>query len=75
MKKSAIKRIIACFLCLAVFAGSELTGLTNIVGALSATEVSTGDEMEKTVQDVDTVRVEVVTDGNAASASGDNNKR
>ena len=71
MKKSAIKRIIACFLCLAVFAGSELTGLTNIVGALSATEVSTGDEMEKTVQDVDTVRVEVVTDGNAASASGD----
>lgn len=38
MKNSAMKRIIAVLLCLVVFAGSELTGLTNIVGNLAATD-------------------------------------
>ena len=36
MKNSAVKRMIAVLLCLVVFAGSELTGLTNIVGSLAA---------------------------------------
>lgn len=35
MRNSAVKRIIAVLLCLVVFAGSELTGLTNIVGICS----------------------------------------
>lgn len=38
MKNSVWKRIIAVVLCLVVFAGSELTGLTNIVGDLFASE-------------------------------------
>ena len=38
MKNSAVKRMIAVLLCLVVFAGSELTGLTNIVGDLFATD-------------------------------------
>ena len=38
MKNRLGKRIIAVLLCLAVFAGSELTGLTNIVGDLFAAE-------------------------------------
>ncbi len=38
MKNSAVKRMIAVLLCLVVFAGSELTGLTNIVGSLAATD-------------------------------------
>lgn len=57
MKHSMGKRLIAVLLCLAVFAGSELTGLTHIVGALSATELSAGDETAP-AQDVDTVSVE-----------------
>ena len=39
MRNSAVKRIIAVLLCLVVFAGSELTGLTNIVGDLFASEM------------------------------------
>ena len=44
MRNSAVKRIIAVLLCLVVFAGSELTGLTNIVGDLFASEMEVADE-------------------------------
>ncbi len=44
MRNSAAKRIIAVLLCLVIFAGSELSGLTNIVGDLFATEMPAADE-------------------------------
>ncbi|MCI8585984.1 MAG: LPXTG cell wall anchor domain-containing protein [Lachnospiraceae bacterium] len=43
MRNSKAKRIIAVLLCLVVFAGSELSGITNIVGELFATEMPEGD--------------------------------
>lgn len=43
MKNSKAKRIIAVLLCLAVLAGSELSGMTNIVGDLFATETPVTD--------------------------------
>ncbi len=56
MRNSAVKRIIAVLLCLVVFAGSELTGLTNIVGDLFAEESTTGTDdgdRENVVEDVE----------------------
>lgn len=56
MRNSAAKRIIAVLLCLVVFAGSELTGLTNIVGDLFAEETTTGtddSDRDNVVEDVE----------------------
>lgn len=56
MKNRLGKRIIAVLLCLAVFAGSELTGLTNIVGDLFAAE---SEEFDAPQADVQTAEIEV----------------
>lgn len=56
MRNSLGKRIIAVLLCLVVFAGSELTGLTNIVGDLFAAEEQ---EFEAQEADVQTEEIEV----------------
>ena len=56
MRNSAVKKIIAVLLCLVVFTGSELTGLTNIVGDLFAEETTTGTDggdQEKVVENLD----------------------
>lgn len=56
MRNRAMKRMIAILLCLVVFAGSELSGLTNIVGDLFAEETTADadiDTREKTVEPVD----------------------
>lgn len=56
MKSRLGKRIIAVLLCMAVFAGSELTGLTNIVGDLFAAE---NEEFEAPEADIQTEEIEV----------------
>lgn len=56
MKNCLGKRIIAGLLCLVVLAGSELTGLTNIVGDLFAAEEQ---EFEEPKTDVQTAEIEV----------------
>ncbi len=48
MRNNKAKRIIAVLLCLVVFAGSELSGITNIVGDLFATEMPAQDAAEDT---------------------------
>ena len=56
MRNSAVKKIIAVLLCLVVFTGSELTGLTNIVDDLFAEETTTGTDggdQEKVVENLD----------------------
>ena len=62
MRNSAVKRIIAVLLCLVVFAGSELTGLTNIVGDLFASEMEVADEEgNEPDSQVDEIEIEAVS--------------
>lgn len=55
MKNSAVKRIIAVLLCLVVFAGSELSGLTSIVGELFAAEEDLQEEAGLETEEADLV--------------------